>query len=175
MKRIAALVLTACAVTLSHAAPATQASIEELLTVTKVEKLLDGMFANLDKGVRQTIASTYESQQLNAEQRRIVDALPGRMLSTMKQEISWAKIKPLYIEVYKKTYTQEEVVAQIAFYKTPAGQSVIAKQPAVMQETVGAVQSRMGPVMAKLQEVMQKSSEEIKAAGAKGGAAKPAK
>ncbi|TAK75343.1 MAG: DUF2059 domain-containing protein [Aquabacterium sp.] len=175
MKRIAALVLTACAVTLSHAAPATNASIEELLVVTKAEKLLDGMYANLDKGVRQTVASTYEGQQLNAEQRRIVDALPGRMLATMKQEIAWSKLKPFYIEVYKENFSQEEIVAQIAFYKTPAGQSVIAKMPAVMQKTMGGVQSRMAPVMAKLQEVMQKSSEEIKAAGAKSAPAKAAK
>ena len=38
------------------------------------------------------------------------------------------------IKLYVKHYTEEELKAMIEFYKSPVGQSIIAKQGAVMEE-----------------------------------------
>jgi hypothetical protein len=51
----------------------------------------------------------------------------------------------------------------IVFYKTPAGQAVIAKMPAVMQHTIEEMQQTMGPVMQKMQKLQQDVVAEMKA------------
>jgi hypothetical protein len=57
----------------------------------------------------------------------------------------------------------------IAFYKTPAGQAVIAKMPAAMQNTMDEMQQMMLPVMQKMQRMQQDVATEMKAGGQKKG------
>lgn len=74
------------------------------------------------------------------------------------------------MRVYRKSFTQGEVDGMIAFYETPAGQAVINKLPAVMQNTVNEMQEMMHPVIQKIQRMQQDVIAELKAeSGKKGG------
>ena len=81
----------------------------------------------------------------------------------MKELLDWKKLEPMYVRIYQKTFTQPEVDGMIAFYKTPAGQAVMSKMPAAMQNTIDEMQSAMGPVMQKMQQMQQDVVAEIKA------------
>ena len=50
----------------------------------------------------------------------------------------------------------------LAFYKTPAGQAVLGKMPAVMQNTMDEMQQLMGPVMQKIQKMQEEVVAEMK-------------
>jgi hypothetical protein len=50
----------------------------------------------------------------------------------------------------------------IAFYTTPAGQAVVAKMPAAMQNTMNEIQQMMTPVMQQLQRMQQDVAAEMK-------------
>jgi hypothetical protein len=69
----------------------------------------------------------------------------------------------MYVRVYQKTFTQQEIDGMLAFYKTPAGQAVISKMPAAMQNTMNEMQQLMGPVMQKMQRLQQDVVAEMKA------------
>ena len=87
----------------------------------------------------------------------------------MKELLDWKKLEPVYVRIYQKSFSQEEVDGMIAFYKTPAGQAVIGKMPAVMQNTMDEMQQMMTPVMQKMQRMQQDVAAEMKAAGQKKG------
>ena len=46
----------------------------------------------------------------------------------------------------------------IAFYKTPAGQTVILKMPVIAQKLMGAVQEMLGSVMPRLEAALKETA-----------------
>ncbi|MDT7833963.1 DUF2059 domain-containing protein [Aquabacterium sp. OR-4] len=164
MRRLATLISLAACLATAQAAPPTDASIDALLAVTKTERMLDAMYANIEQMMRQGMQAAVQGQTLSDEQRRLLDTTPPRLAGVMRDELSYASIKPLYLQIYRESFTQEEVDGLLAFYRSPAGAALIEKMPVVMQKSVVAVQQRMGPLMEKLRQAMEAAVAEAKAA-----------
>jgi hypothetical protein len=73
-----------------------------------------------------------------------------KMLDMMAQELSWDKMKEDYITLYADTFTEEELKGVIAFYKSPAGQAFLKKQPELMKRSMEMSQKLMLQVMPKI-------------------------
>ncbi|MEI6376096.1 MAG: DUF2059 domain-containing protein [bacterium] len=65
--------------------------------------------------------------------------------------MSWEKMKAMYVSLYAETFTPGELRGLIDFYKTPAGQKYIEKQPqfqeAVMQKSQAMMKDMMPTLM----------------------------
>jgi hypothetical protein len=69
----------------------------------------------------------------------------------------------MYVRVYQKSFSQEEVDGMIAFYKTPTGQALLNKMPLVMQNTMTEMQQMIQPMMKRVQQMQQEIVAEIQA------------
>ena len=68
------------------------------------------------------------------------------------------------METAKQHFDQAEVDAQIAFYSSEAGQSIINKQPAMMKDYMTKVMPIvMESTMEKVQDIMPRMAADIKA------------
>lgn len=147
------LLATLSPVFAASAAPADEASVRELLEVTKTRQILDQVYEQMDTmyagSMRQAFGGT-----LSADQEARVARLSSRMMALMKKELSWDVLAPIYIDIYTKTFTEEEVQGMLAFYRTPGGQAVIDKMPLVMQHSMEAMQSRMGSLVPAMQKML---------------------
>ena len=76
--------------------------------------------------------------------------------------MTWAKLEPTVIQIYRETYTQAEIDGLIAFYKSPVGQASVAKTPQVMRRSLEASQKQMQAFLPRLQEAMKQVIEEAK-------------
>lgn len=153
MKRIiAALVLSAPLACL--AAPPSAASIEDLLVVSNSESMMTSMYAIMEDSMRKGVEQATAGKPLTPEQQRVAERIPARLMEVMRQEMSWAKLKPMFVQVYQETLTQEDVDGLLAFYRTPAGRTMIEKMPAVMQRTSTIMQAQMPELIGKLQAAM---------------------
>jgi uncharacterized protein len=165
------LVLTLCAAFVHAAdnpspAPAgspTEASIKQLLEVAQSRKLIDSVMAQMENLMQQSIAQATRGQQIPPKVQKDIDARRTEMIAMMKELLDWNKLQPMYVRVYQKTFSQQEVDGMIAFYKTPAGQAVIGKMPSVLQNTIDEMQQLMAPVMQKMQKMQQDVASEMKA------------
>ena len=88
----------------------------------------------------------------------------ARMTALMKQEMGWDVMAPMYVDIYSKSFSEDEIQGMLAFYRTPAGQAVIEKMPLVMQNTMQAVQQRMGAMMPAMQKMIAEEMEHTPAA-----------
>lgn len=147
--------------------PASAASIKEVLSVTDVKAMLDKMWPQIDAMMSTQIQQCLKGQVLSANQQEALNQMRGKMIASMKDELSWEKMEPLYIEVYQKSFTQDEIDGMLAFYKSPAGAAVVKKLPVVMQETMIAMQQRIGPMMQRMQKDTQESVGKLKEQGIK--------
>ena len=151
------------------APPPSEASVKQLLEVAQARKLIDSVMAQMDRLMQQTIAQAVQGQDVPAKVQKDIDKWQAEVFGFTKELLDWSKLEPMYVRIYQKSFSQEEVDGMIAFYKTPAGQAVIGKMPAVMQNTMDEMQQMMTPVLQKMQRMQQDLVAEMKAANQKKG------
>lgn len=164
MLKILVLLSTVFFTLSANATQPTSSSIDLLLSVTKTEKMLDSMYFLVEKSMNQYLAESLKDKKLSPTQKRLIDAAPSKFTQVMREEMSWEMMRPLYIQIYQESFTQEEIDGLIAFYKSPAGSAFVEKMPVVMQKSMSVMQSRMGPMMEKMQAAMNQAIAEAKAA-----------
>lgn len=144
-----------------------EASVKQLLEIAQTHKLVDSVMAQMDNLMQQALAQATRGQQVPPKVQKDIDQRRGETIALMKEILDWKKLEPMYVRIYQKTFTQPEVDGMLAFYKTPAGQAVISKMPAAMQNTMDEMQALMGPVMQKVQQMQQDVVAEMKAGNSK--------
>ena len=78
--------------------------------------------------------------------------------ASVRDMLSWDKLKPLYVRVYSDTMTADEVLAMTRFYESPEGRSVMQKMPQILQRTM----QEMQPLAeSAVQEMMDEIEAEI--------------
>lgn len=161
-RTIISLLITSSAL---MAAPASENSIRTLLNITESRKLVDGIKAQTEGMMDITIKQSLAGKQPSPKQTQAINKMKKNTVAVLQTEMSWNKLEPMYVRLYKETFTQEEVDGMIAFYKTPAGKAVITKMPMLMQKTMIEMQKTMVTMMPKLQQVQQQFVADMKEAG----------
>ncbi len=163
MKQTLAAALLGSMVSLTaHAAPPSDASIATLLSVTQSDKMLDTMYANMEQMIRQGMQQATAGKALSDEQKRVMELAPTRIARLMREEIIWASMEPMIVQVYRESFDQAEIDGLIAFYQSPVGQSFVAKMPLVMQRSMDASQAQLQAFMPKLQQAMAEVMKEAR-------------
>jgi uncharacterized protein len=166
IKWCTALGLLLCA-TLSlgvHAAPPSEASIVELLRLTKADTLIEGMLSHMEQNIRNGMQQAAAGKPLSVEQHRMMELAPAKLTALVREELSWDKLKPIYVQVYVETFEQAEVDGLIAFYRSPVGQSFVNKMPVVQQKSMAITQQRMQSFGPRMEAAMAELMEQIKSA-----------
>ncbi len=147
------LLLTAClalSAFAAAAAPPSDQDIERLLTASRAQGMLDAILPQMEAMQRQQFEQITAGKNLNAEQKAEIERLHVRTSDILRRSLSWEEMRPLYIDVYKKTFSREDVRAMAKFYESPAGKSLLDKTPALMQNLMGAVQQKVLPLLEEL-------------------------
>jgi hypothetical protein len=127
-----------------------RALAEELLTLMNTQENIEKTFAM----VKQMMPAQMEKMKQATGQTNMpanASAQAGKVMETMLQELSWDKMKEDYITLYADTFTEEELKGIIAFYKSPAGQAFVQKQPELMKRSMELSQKLMLKVMPAIQ------------------------
>jgi hypothetical protein len=156
------------AVTSSIAAPPSDQSINELLDVMNMPRMMDQILTNMDQeikaGMQRGLQQSLRGREPAAEQRAEVDKFQKKLMGIMRDELTFDKVKDIYVRVYRETFTQEEVNGLITFYKSPAGKAYVEKVPSVMQRAGAEMQSRIGPMVQKLNIMQQEFLKDLEKA-----------
>lgn len=148
-----------CATVSLQASPPTDLSIMDMMNAMQVDKMVtqialqmdSGMKAGLEQGLQQALAG----KEPSPGQRTKIDEMRTKLSTMIKEELSFEKTKDIYLQVYKDTFSQEEVNSIIAFYASPAGRSMVQKLPDAMQKGGNLMQQRLAPTMQRMQGMMQ--------------------
>lgn len=153
--------------------PPSDQSLKQLLAITNARSLVDNVMVQTEAMVKKGVQAGLQGKELTPQQQAIIDRMVARSLAAMREDFNWDSLEPEYLAIYRESLTQEEVDGMLAFYQTPAGQSMIRKMPVIMQTTMTRMQGRMGPLMKKLQQIQAEAVAEI-SQQKKAPAAKPA-
>jgi len=149
--RLLALVLLALAAFAAQAEPPSDADVNRLLAASRAQTMLDSMLPQLEQMQRQQFEQLNAERQLSPAQQAQLQKIQDRTRQTFSQALSWSQMRPMYVDLYKRTFSREDVIAMAEFYESPAGQSLLDKTPLLMRNVMGAIQQKMAPLMADLQ------------------------
>lgn len=150
-------------------APPSDASLEQLLEVAHVHKTLDAVMDQMDAMMKNAYQQVTAGQTVSPETQKIFDQARVDVVSMCKEQLTWEKMEPIYLRIYRKSLSQSEVDGMIAFYKTTAGQAMINKMPLILQNTMAEVGQMMGPMMQRVERMQKDLMAEVQAEKAKGG------
>ena len=146
----AALVLCANA----FAAPPSDASLERLFEVQKMDALLDQSFQSMegivlsDPNVQKFLKDAPEDKRPQLE--AVLKKYANQSIAEINTPQVRAQLRKATLDGMKTVYTQEEVNALIDFYGTTVGQSILDKMPRYLEAT-------MGPMINIINEKYEKS------------------
>ena len=155
LRRTALLMVLALASTPVFAAPPTDGDINRLLSASRAQAMLDSMLPQIEQMQRQQFEQAARERQLTPQQKEQLQRIQARTQQTLRQALSWQQLRPMYVDLYKQTFSKEDVLAMAEFYESSAGQSLLDKTPALMQNVMVAIQTRMQPLFADLQKDLE--------------------
>jgi hypothetical protein len=144
--------------------PPSEASIKQLLEVTHARQVLDTIMSQMDGMMKNVMQQVTQGQPIPPEVQKTFDTARTEIMGVFKDQFTWEKMEPMYTRIYQKSFNQQEVEGMIAFYKTPTGQAVISKMPAVMQNSTNETMQMMGPLIQRIQKMQQEMVAEMQAA-----------
>ena len=108
-------------------------SDESLNRLIDLQNLPAHMPAATDFANQEIARRINDNTRLNPEQRAALQRAAEQYVAGMNREVFQSEemlnqMREIGRDAMRQTYTQEEVDAMIAFYRTPAGQSVLNKQ-----------------------------------------------
>ena len=141
--------LTARADDASRHAKATE--MVNLLHLEQLQKqMMDGMLTQMN-----TITKQMASGKISAEQQAKLDQFQQKVFALIEAQISWKEMQPVYVDLYAKTFTDDELDGILVFYKSPAGAAMISKLPALTAEAQQISQKRIAAIQPQLMQMVQ--------------------
>lgn len=127
----------------------------EAIAAMQADKMFDGMAVQMKQMAAQFSALPADA---TPEQRQKAEELQGKIMDLAMNE---AKVMIGKMDaIYANVYSEAELRAMLTFFKSPEGQSMMAKQPQVMAQIMPLVQEMQQSLMPKMQAII----EEAKAA-----------
>jgi uncharacterized protein len=157
MKTVAAVLCLVLLPLAALAAPASVESIERFLKLTEAQKNLEAAQQYSEQMMKESLREQNQRRTLSPDaQNRMRDAME-KSAKAMREEMSWANMKPMMVRIYAESFTQEEMDGLIAFYESPAGKAFTKKMPMVMEKSMMLMQERAGPMMQRMESAMREA------------------
>ncbi len=153
LTRVIALLILLSPALYSAETPPTDASLKKLLEVAQVHQTVDAMMAQIDTMMQNMFQQITAGQKVSPEMAKMFEKSRADVKEVFKETMSWEKLEPMYMRVYRKSLTQSEVDGMVAFYQTPAGKAVIIKMPVILQNSMAEATQMMGPIIQRAQEM----------------------
>lgn len=154
-KRVLAVLLFALPLSVpGHADDASKrAKIEELFTILHVDQVSSQILSNLNRQM-QGLSQHQFGPTPTPDQQKQFDEFQIKVSGLVQQTVGWKVLEPDFLKIYSDAYTEPEIDSFLAFYKSPAGKTMLAKSPDLATKSMGITQQHMATIEPQLREMV---------------------
>jgi hypothetical protein len=155
--------LLLCLALVAPVAPAGAASpdkVDALIVELKVEQNFAQMRQIMLDAFEQGVAQAAKQRGLSAEQVARIRPRLDALRETLAEGFSWQSMAADFRQLYAEELTDEEVDAALAYYHSPAGASLLAKMPVLMQRGAEIGQRRAEALMPDLMRRLEETVDD---------------
>lgn len=110
----------------------TTAKAQQLFALMHMEATYDQLMQQLLAQTQKTTVSLFPTGTMNDAQKREYAAFMARVDAAIADSFSWKVLEPEFAKLYASNFSDSELDGILAFYRSPVGQAMIAKTPALM-------------------------------------------
>jgi hypothetical protein len=136
-----------------------RAKAEQMMALLHTEEMVNKISDNIMKEVSDAAGKSLSTAP-SPDQQAKFDDFKKQAAQVIEAQVGWKSLKDNFADVYAKNFTEDQLDAIIAFYKTPAGAALLANMPAVNEEVGKLGNARMNalqPQLKQLYDTYQKS------------------
>ncbi len=145
------------------ATPATLADAEEVLKAMQFDEMFAKIMEQQKKQMGPMMQRMAAGMKIAEEDRARVTALQQKVTDEIFDSLSGPEMKAAVAGIYSSVFSKEELASLGAFYSTPAGQSMVSKQPQVQEKMMQVMMPKMAEIGPKMQAAMKDFAAEMKA------------
>ncbi len=127
------------------------AKVKELFAVMHMDHNLDRMRVAMEQQVQATARNAPGTEAMTPEKKKVQQEFVDNSMKVVDASFGWTVLEPAYVKLYSTTYTEAELDGILTFYKSPAGQAMLAKTPELSSGIMQIVHSRMDDFQPKMQ------------------------
>ena len=131
---------------------------KEMLNLSDMQKMIDQIVAQ----VQQMQTAQLKLLSIPEKDQEKVLQFQSKLTKKIFDAMSWDKMEAEYITLFSTVYTVEELKAIVAFYKSPVGQSMLKKQPLLMQKSMQIAQSKIESLLPELKKMTEDFAASVK-------------
>ncbi len=131
-------------------APASEASVREMLRITQAEQDYQDSMVQVQTHVLRLLEErmTTMPAKINTERLR---AFQANLVATLLEESSWDKMEQDYIHLYQHTFSQTEVDGMLTFYQSDIGRALVAKTPQLTRKSMEMATERLKQALPRVE------------------------
>jgi uncharacterized protein len=140
---------------------ATKEDVEQLMQLTGVRERIQQMWASMAQQSTTTAVDAYRDKHPNAdplELRKVAEGTAQYMQDVISA-FSVDELLDAIVPLYQQHFTHADLVTIIDFYKSATGQKFITESPALMSESMQAVQPIIKKHLPELEAAAEKAAE----------------
>lgn len=138
-----------------------QAKAEELLKLTHMDQLMSQMLGQMTERMKASADEQAASMHMTPEQKTAYDGYQQKLDQLLASYLNWDKMKPVMVQAYTETYTDQELDGILNFYRSPAGQAMVAKSPELMTKTRGAMMQQISTLQPQVEQLTKDFAEQM--------------
>lgn len=126
-----------------------QAKAQELVTLLHTDRMVGQLSNNLKKRAADAAQRVVGPSPTPESQAKLTD-FEKRISAQIDAQIAWTVMQPTFVDVYAKTFTEDELTSILTFYKSPAGAAFLEKTPTINSQVTQLTQSKMTALQQQL-------------------------
>ncbi|MBK4991385.1 DUF2059 domain-containing protein [Pseudomonas sp. S36] len=158
LRVLCAAVALACASGQVLAATASHnAAAEKFLTLANADKLGTPVYMQ----VQQMFAQRFAQTKAPATKQSVLESYQAKANAALNSAIGWNKLKPKMVDLYTRTFTEQELKDLVKFYESPLGKKVLREMPKVTQESAQLTQQSLEPAVPVVNKLLEDMTKEL--------------
>lgn len=146
--------------------PATLADAEEVLRVMRFDEMIAKTMEQQKKAMAPMFRQMAAQMKVPEEDRDAVLALQQKIMNEVMDSVTGPEMRANVAKIFSDVYSKEELDNLGAFYATPAGQSMLTKQPQVQQKMMQVMMPRIAAIAPRMKQMSEDFMREHAAAKA---------
>ena len=142
-----------------------KAAAEEVLKAMHMETVFAGTTERVMTSVDRLADGTARQIKDKAEATEFQTRMHAQTREMLKKQFNWEAIQPEFIQSYTATFTTPELKELAAFYDSPIGQKLVAKQPELSDRIGKISQQKMQQILPQIIGMVRAESAKIQGNG----------
>jgi hypothetical protein len=149
-------------------------SVRHLFESMHTSQIIDSVSSQMSGSLRESLERATGGKALNPQQQQLHNDMRAKTEAMLKDELSWARLEPQMIEIYRSTFTPAEIDGMLKFYDSPGGKAVVAKLPQATEQMVQLTQERMRALIPRIVDLQKETAQKIQNAATPAASPAPA-